>query len=323
MNRPRTCSVGGPDMRPALTLLFVIGGLLAQGCDSGASSGSADDEPSSAPSPDGRGGACDAIVARVEREMDREATQVLFDPLGAVPVAEGGEALASTTLPRVELTEEELRLDGVPIESGEALARALETRRATWRTVHQGQPWPEAVLLHVRSGTPARRLAVLPPGLRYDLLVQDGAVTARPSPEPPGWMRARLSAVESEDRRDARLTEIRAILDRATGDCEPARAVAPSLDPRPGTGPAPQLPLGARSVPSLPRALEQCGCEGVDGDALLALLAWAHPIRRPVRRISFRWGEHGASLDPDVRLDDLVAELASTPSPRTLQRPEP
>jgi hypothetical protein len=293
-------------------LLIATLSCLGAGCDDEPEPSSED--PAAAPEPPLSAG-CRETAERVGAAFRRPATASLFRGEDPAPSSERGAEL-EPNLPQIVLGPDTVSIGGIEVRAEntpEVLAAEMEMRRALFASTNPDQEWPNAALLYVPNRTPLARLrdtlSALPEDLRYALVVQHSSGGAPEAPRPPPWLERELSQIRDEPSMSARRERFRQLFVRAAGDCADARAHGPFL-----FGPNPSAPAEAAPDGTLSEALEECRCEGVDVEAMVAIgILTGPPNRFELRGLSFRRAtearEEAIRAEGTRRVEWLVEQL--------------
>ena len=266
---------------------------------------------------------CTARIDAIASHLGRAAEYA--DPIGAppevpLPHGEGGVPLEGTP-PLLVVGSEEVRLAGRGVGSatderaGERLATDLRALRDVSIEDDDGGAWTVALWVDPSLGV-EQLVGLLGPSsahARFALLVRATDVRPPRGARPPEWVRPALRAgalASPSDRRE----RIDLAWERATAECEGARAhlpVPPELAP---TGPA----MGAPSTDALVDALRGCGCEradlaAIEAVALAALVSPEGPLVRMPPALRFGHATDDArelAVDAGATVADLAASLA-------------
>ena len=267
---------------------------------------------------------CTARIDAIASHLARAAEHA--DPVGAppeipLPHSAGGVALGGTP-PLVVVGADEVRLGDRGVggasdeRAGERLASDLRALRDVSIEDDDGGAFPVALWVDPSVGV-AELVALLRPAsahAEFALLVRATDVRLPRGERAPEWVRPALRAgalASPSDRRE----RIDLAWERATAECEGARAhlpIPPELAP---SGPA----MGAPSSDALVDALRRCGCEradlaAIEAVALAALVSREGPLTRMPPALRFGHATDGApelAIDGGATVDQLVSRLAS------------
>lgn len=248
------------------------------------------------------------VLARVPRDP-RDAAMVVPEGLQPIPLT-GGKMIEDGVLLVIH-ADGSFQFGDVKYADFAALKRPLtdEFDNAATLAKELKQPFAATLLLLFDERAPITDLpalaAALPREVSYGLVVTLGGERVPPPPPGPAWVQAALAPTDSNERT---MSVIEAV-DRAIGGCSAIRGVLHAVTE------ARVADRIATLVDRLPGAVHTCGCEGVDVEALTAIVWGMHGQRWPRTRVL----SIPISHDPKVaRLDlpstatakDLAAQLA-------------
>ncbi|MCB9594689.1 MAG: hypothetical protein H6719_18360 [Sandaracinaceae bacterium] len=202
--------------------------------------------------------ACEARVAELEQRMDAIPEGMPIPPLAGLAQVAGGVAAPFGTVAR--FVEGGLAIDGRATASEDAV-EVLATRQRTVELVYPGHVGPAAVLVYAVDDAPLAPLSALMTTLSdqaFFVIVQDPAPTALPPRFAPGTPAAIESLAEG--------LEVSELVSLASGTCSPfvmAWGAAANLGGD---------QVRAHHRETVPAALRECACRGVDVDLVDAVL---------------------------------------------------